>query len=301
MSFSKLKQATNDFDKLNEALQKMSSNKSYNDGGSSDERFWKPEVDKAGNGYAVIRFLPAPDGEDVPFVRYYDHAFQGPGGAWYIEKSLTTLGKEDPVSEYNSKLWNTNIEANKEIVRKQKRNLRYVSNIYVVNDPAHPENNGKVFLFRYGKKIFEKLNDAMNPKFPDDPKFNPFDLWKGANFKLKITKEDGYRSYNQSSFDACKPLKDDDGELEAIYNQEYGLQEFIDPKNFKSYDELKAKFMRVIGGEAPAEKPLGEDGFATPKPQRTAEPKPAPQSESADFSTDDENSDEFFQKLMRGE
>lgn len=296
MSFNKLKQATNDFDKLNAELQKMSSK---DQGGSSDDRFWKPEVDKAGNGYAVIRFLPAPDGEDVPFVRYYDHAFQGPGGAWYIENSLTTLGQADPVSEYNSTMWNSGIEANKEIARKQKRNLRYVSNIYVVNDPAHPENNGKVFLFRYGKKIFEKLNDAMNPKFPDDPKINPFNLWTGANFKLKITKEDGYRSYSQSVFDVPGPLKNSDEELEAIYNQEYGLQEFVAPSKFKSYDELKAKFMRVIGGAAPAEKPLGEDGFSTPKPQRTAEARPAPQAApAADFSADDADSDDFFNKLM---
>jgi hypothetical protein len=293
MSFNKLKQS-DDFEKLNSQLQKMSSGESSN----SDERFWKPEVDKAGNGYAVIRFLPAPDGEDVPFVRYYDHAFQGPGGAWYIENSLTTLGQQDPVSEYNSQLWNTGIESNKTVARNQKRNLRYVSNIYVVNDPAHPENNGKVFLFRYGKKIFEKLNDAMNPKFPDDPKVNPFNLWTGANFKLKITKEDGYRSYSQSSFEAPKRLKDTDEELETVYDQEYGLQEFIAPGKFKSYDELKAKFMRVIGGAAPADKPLGDEGFSTPKPQKTAEPKAAP---SADFSADDQSTDDFFDKLMQGQ
>jgi len=259
MSFNKLKQSSDDFEKLNSQLQKMSSAEQ----GSFDERFWKPEVDKAGNGYAVIRFLPAPDGEDVPFVRYYDHAFQGPGGAWYIENSLTTLGQQDPVSEYNSNLWNTGIESNKQIARNQKRNLRYISNIYVVNDPAHPENNGKVFLFRYGKKIFEKLNDAMNPKFPDDPKINPFNMWSGANFKLKITN-----------------------------------QEFIAPSKFKSYDELKAKFLRVIGGEAPADKPLGDNGFATPKPQKTAEAKAAP---TADFSADDASSDDFFKELMKGE
>jgi hypothetical protein len=294
MSFNKLKQSSDDFEKLNSQLQKMSSGEQ----GSYDERFWKPEVDKAGNGYAVIRFLPAPDGEDVPFVRYYDHAFQGPGGAWYIENSLTTLGQQDPVSEYNSNLWNTGIESNKQIARNQKRNLRYISNIYVVNDPAHPENNGKVFLFRYGKKIFEKLNDAMNPKFPDDPKINPFNMWSGANFKLKITKDDGYRSYAKSEFDSPKPLKDDDAELEAIYNQEFGLQEFIAPSKFKSYDELKAKFLRVIGGEAPADKPLGDNGFATPKPQKTAEAKAAP---TADFSADDASSDDFFKELMKGE
>ena len=213
---------------------------------SEDTRFWKPEVDKSGNGYAIIRFLPAPAGEDVPFVRVWDHGFQGPGG-WYIEKSLTTVGQKDPVSEYNAELWNSGIEANKEVVRKQKRRLTYYSNIYVVKDPSHPENEGKVFIFKYGKKIFEKLNAAMNPEFEDEAPMNPFDLWEGANFKIKIRNVEGYRNYDKSEFDTPAPLFDEDDKMEAVWKQENALNEFIDPNNFKSYDELKAKLHRVLG------------------------------------------------------
>ena len=173
-SFSQLKN-NRSFDNLNAQLQKLGGNEQKSFG---DDRLWKPDVDKAGNGYAVLRFLPAPEGEDMPFVRIWDHGFQGPGG-WYIENSRTTLGDADPVSEYNSQLWNSGIESNKDIVRKQKRRLSFYSNIYVVNDPAHPENEGKVFLYKYGKKIFEKLEDLMNPQFPDDAAVNPFDFWEG--------------------------------------------------------------------------------------------------------------------------
>ncbi len=211
-----------------------------------DNRFWKPDVDKAGNGYAIIRFLPAPQDEDVPFVRVWDHGFQGPGG-WYIEKSLTTLGQKDPVSEHNTLLWNSGIESNKELVRKQKRRLSYYSNIYIVKDPSNPENEGKVFLFKYGKKIFEKLKEAMEPKFEDETPINPFDLWGGANFKLKIRNVEGYRNYDKSEFDTPAPLLDDDSKLEKLWKSEYGLSEFVDSKNFKSYDELKVKLDRVLG------------------------------------------------------
>jgi hypothetical protein len=200
---------------------------------NSDDRFWTATVDKAGNGYAVIRFLPSPPDEDVPFVRVFDHGFQGPGG-WYIENSLTTIGKQDPVSEYNSKLWNSGVEANKEIARKQKRRLHFVSNIYVVSDPGNPTNEGKVFLYKYGKKIFDKLNDAMNPQFPGDEPVNPFDLWAGANFKLKIRNVEGYRNYDKSEFDKVGALLSDDEELEGIWKSEHSLQEFLAAKNFKS-------------------------------------------------------------------
>jgi hypothetical protein len=229
-------------EKLNGELSKLQQPQ-----GSSgvDTRFWKPETDKAGNGYAVIRFLPAPKNEDVPFVRIWDHGFQGPGG-WYIENSLTTLGKDDPVSEYNTTLWNSGIEANKDIVRKQKRRLHFISNIYVVKDPANPANEGKVFLFKYGKKIFDKLNDVMNPQYEDEAPVNPFDLWEGANFKLKIRQVEGYRNYDKSEFDSAGPFVDED-ELEGIWNGEHSLQEFLEPKNFKSYTELKAKLERVLG------------------------------------------------------
>jgi hypothetical protein len=287
MSFKNLKNSSNDFEKLNAELQKLQASP-----GSTDERFWKPEVDAAGNGYAVIRFLPAPEGEDVPFIRYYDHAFKGPSGAWYIENSLTTLGQQDPVSEYNSQLWNSGVEKNKETARKQKRNLRYVSNIYVVNDPAHPENNGKVFLFRYGKKIFDKLNDAMNPKFPGETPMNPFNLWTGANFKLKIAQVAGYRNYDSSVFGPVEPLSADDAVLEKIYMSEYPLQEFIAKDKFKTYDELKAKLHRVLSGDA-MDQPLGDDGFSTPKPQKTAEAKQTPVADFNDSSSDDD----FFKKL----
>lgn len=229
-------------DKLNSEL-----NKIQQPTGSSgvDDRFWRPEVDKSGNGYAVIRFLPPPKGEDMPFVRIWDHGFQGTNG-WYIENSLTTLGQNDPVSEYNSTLWNSGVESNKEIVRKQKRRLHFISNVLVIKDPAKPENEGKVFLFKYGKKIFDKINDVMHPQYEDETPINPFDLWDGANFKLKIRHVEGYRNYDKSEFDSQGPAADDDA-LEAIWNSEHSLAEFLSPKNFKTYAELKARLERVLG------------------------------------------------------
>ena len=216
-----------------------------------DNRQWKPEVDKAGNGFAVIRFLPAPEGDDYPWTRYWDHGFQGPGG-WYIEKSLTSIGGQDPVSELNSKLWNSGLESDKDIARKQKRRLHYVSNILVVSDPAHPENEGKVFLFQYGKKIYDKMMDVMQPQFQDEQPINPFDLWEGANFKLKIRNVEGYRNYDKSEFDKPSVVANgDETELESIYAKCYSLKEFTDPAKYKSYDELKAKLERVLGGSAP--------------------------------------------------
>lgn len=247
MDFSKLKSLSGK--KSLESLTKKLESVAGNQGGGGDDRFWTPTVDKAGNGYAVIRFLPAPGEEDVPFVRIFDHGFQGPGG-WYIENSLTTIGQNDPVSEYNSKLWNSGIESNKDIARKQKRRLHFISNIYVVEDSANPDNEGKVFLYRYGKKIFDKLNEAMNPQFADETPVNPFDLWEGANFKLKIRNVEGYRNYDKSEFTGPLPLSEDDEELERIWKSEYSLQEFLEPNNFKSYDELKAKLYRVLGEEA---------------------------------------------------
>lgn len=213
----------------------------------SDDNFWKPELDKSGNGYAVVRFLPTPEGEEMPWVSYFDHGFQGPGG-WYIEKSLTTLGKQDPVSEYNSQLWNTGIEANREIARKQKRRLHYVSNIYVVSDPKNPDNEGKVFSYRYGKKIFEMLKEAISPAFEDEAPINPFDLrGEGANFKIKIRKVDGYWNYDKSEFDTPAPLFDSEEKLNNIYSSLSSLNELIAPEQFKSYDELKEKLDRVLG------------------------------------------------------
>lgn len=294
VDFSALKKSRqSNFDKLTTELTKLNTPQN-----SEDTRFWRPEVDKAGNGYAVIRFLPAPGGEDIPFVRVWDHGFQGPGG-WYIEKSLTTLGQKDPVSEYNTQLWNNGTEAGKEQVRKQKRRLTYISNVYVIKDTAHPENEGKVMLFKYGKKIWDKLNLAMNPEFEDETPINPFDLWDGANFKVKIRNVEGYRNYDKSEFDTPGPLASDD-EMEVIWKQEYSLQEFIDPKEFKSYDELKTKLYRVLGlsgnAKAGAEIPPWEDApaQAAAKPVREAF---AP----AAASTDDDDSMEFFKRLAQDE
>ena len=211
-----------------------------------DERIWKPELDKSGNGYAVIRFLPAPEGEDIPWQRMFSHSFQGPGG-WYIENSLTTINKNDPVGEANRRLWNSGSEADKETARRQKRKLSYYTNIYVVADPKHPEHEGKVFLYKFGKKIFDKIMEAMQPQFDDEQAINPFDLWKGANFKLKIRKVDGFWNYDKSEFEAVAQLLPSDEELEKVYQSEYPLKPFHEDSNFKSYNELKEKMERVLG------------------------------------------------------
>lgn len=300
VDFASLKKSSrNSLERLTQEVNKLSNPEG---GGGADDRFWKPEVDKSGNGYAVIRFLPAPGDEDVPFVRVWDHGFQGPGG-WYIEKSLTTLGQKDPVSEYNSELWNSGIEKNKEQVRKQKRRLGFISNIYVVKDPSRPENEGKVFLYQYGKKIFDKLNAAMHPEFQDEQPVNPFDLWTGANFKLKIRNVEGYRNYDSSAFDTAGPLFNDDDKLEAIWKSESSLQEFIDPKNFKSYEELKTKLHRVLGlsggGARPqttAESAPWDDVPAEthPRAQKAAFAKPAPVLDDAGGDDDDMA---FFKRL----
>ena len=244
MSFSDLKKQSklgNLTAKLVKEVEKMNNNS-----GSSDDRVWKLDVDKSGNGYAVIRFLPAPNGEDLPFVKLYSHAFQGPGG-WYIENSLTTLGQKDPVSELNSELWNNGTDAGKELARKQKRKLTYVSNIYVVKDPANPANEGKVFLFKYGKKIFDKLTAAMQPEFEDEEAIDPFDFWQGANFKLKAKNVAGYRNYDSSEFAAPAPLLDDDDAMEGVWKKQYSLAELVAADQFKSYDELKKRLDYVLG------------------------------------------------------
>ena len=213
-----------------------------------DERLWKPELDKSGNGYAVLRFLPAVQGEDLPWAKVWNHAFQGPTGQWYIENSLTTLNQKDPVSEHNTALWNTGLESDKEIARKQKRKLQYFSNIYVVSDTKHPENEGKVFLFRYGKKIFDKITAAMSPEFEDEKAINPFDFWEGANFKLKIRKVDGFWNYDKSEFEDTSKLFEDDAEADKVWQSQYSLAEFTAPTNFKSYDELKTRLDAVLSG-----------------------------------------------------
>jgi len=256
-SFANLKRNSSQFDKLTKAVESVN-NQSVEAGSKEDTRFWQPEVDKAGNGMAVIRFLPAPsvDGEDgLPWVRVFNHGFQGPGG-WYIENSLTTLNQKDPVSEYNSTLWNSGIEANKEIARKQKRKLTYIANILVISDPANPSNEGQIKLYKFGKKIFDKISEAMNPEFADETPVNPFDMWEGANFKLKIRNVEGYRNYDKSEFADKSALFDgDDSKLEELWKQEYSLKEFLEPKQFKSYEVLKARLDKVLGFDGGAVAP----------------------------------------------
>ena len=243
-SFSQLKKTSaSSLNDLSAELGKINSKTSY-----EDDRYWKLDVDKSQNGHAIIRFLPASKGETVPWVRLFQHAFQGPTGGWYIENSLTTLGKDDPVSEYNSQKWNSVIESDKDVARKQKRQSKYISNIFVVSDPANPENEGKVFLFKYGKSIFDLLDDKMKPSFEDETPVNPFDLWNGCNFRLRARKKEGFRSYDKSEFDSSSALFDDDGELERVWNTQYSLQELIAPDQFKSYEDLKTRFELVIGG-----------------------------------------------------
>ena len=290
MSLAQLKKS-NSLDKLLGAVQKENApqeKKSY-----VDERLWKPELDKTGNGYAVIRFLPAIDGEDLPWVKVWNHAFQGPTGQWYIENSLTTLGQKDPVSEMNSAYWNSGLESDKEIARKQKRKLQYFSNIYVVSDPKHPEREGKVFLFRFGKKIFDKCMEAMQPAFDDEVAVNPFDFWKGANFKLKIRKVDGFWNYDKSEFEKPSAIFDDDDAIEKVWKQQYSLADFTAPTNFKSYDELKTRLDMVLAGTTTVGNvtTLMEDEPVAPSVVDTKE-EPAPVTVE-----DDEDTMDYFQKL----
>ena len=245
-SIAALKRSKSNLDtligELNKVAEPQKQSNSY-----QDDRFWKPELDKSGNGYAVFRFLPAVKDEDLPWARLWSHAFQGPGG-WYIENSLTTLNKKDPVSESNSLLWNSGVDADKEIARKRKRKLSYIANVLIINDAKHPENEGQVKLFKFGKKIFDKITEAMKPEFEDEQAVNPFDFWEGANFKLKIRKVDGYWNYDKSEFESPSKLKENDEDIEALWKKQYSLKSFSDQSNFKSYDELKAKFERVVFG-----------------------------------------------------
>lgn len=287
--------------KLVKEVEKINSSNS-----SSDERFWKLECDKAQNGYAIIRFLPAVEGEDLPFVKLYSHAFQGPGG-WLIDQCLTTINQKCPVCEHNSTLWNNGTDAGKEVARKQKRKLTYISNIYVVKDPSNPENEGKVFLFKYGKKIFDKLTAAMQPEFEDEEAIDPFDFWQGANFKLKAKNVAGYRNYDSSEFAAPSPLLDDDDVLEAIWKKQYSLNEFVAPNQFKTYDELKARLSSVLGTKAPVredeETSFEEEYSRGPVNDLTEDLRNQINSlsSSSSYSSDDDEEDEeslsFFAQL----
>ena len=275
-----------------------------NSGGGGDDRLWKPEMDKTGNGFAVIRFLPAPEGEDLPWVKMYSHAFQGPGG-WYIENSLTTTGGKDPVSEYNRELWNSGVDADKETVRKQKRKLSFYSNIYVVKDPTNPQNEGKVFLYKYGKKIFDKIMEAMQPEFEDETPINPFDFWQGANFKLKIVKKDGYWNYDKSEFDRVAPLLDDDDALEAVWKKQYSLAAVTAPDQFKTYEQLEARLKMVLGQKTSRprldEEVEDEDndrGSYTPDfTSRRSEPELPAVSSSSSNDEDEDDALSYFQRL----
>jgi len=305
MSFSDLKKQSSLgslTQKLVKEVEKMSTS-----GGGADERLWKPELDKTGNGYAVIRFLPAPDSEDLPWAKMYSHAFQGPGG-WYIENSLTTTGGKDPVSEYNRELWNSGNEADKDTVRKQKRKLSYYANIYVVKDPTNPQNEGGVFLYKFGKKIFDKVMEAMQPEFEDETPINPFDFWQGANFKLKIVKKDGFWNYDKSEFDSVSPLLKDDDALEALWKKEYSLTAITAADQFKSYEDLQKRLKYVLG-QKPArrvdEEVFDEDNSRTQVSADYPSSKPDFASRRAEetvtaavgSSSDEDDALSYFQKL----
>jgi hypothetical protein len=262
-SFANLKRNKSSFEKLTKAIEAV--NQPADAGSKEDTRFWQPVVDKSGNGMAIIRFLPAPavDGDDaLPWVRVFSHGFQGPGG-WLIDNCLTTVNQKCPVCEHNNMLWNSGVEANKEIVRKQKRKLNYVANILVISDPKNPENEGQVKLFKFGKKIFDKISEAMNPEFEDEKPMNPFDFWEGANFKLKIRNVEGYRNYDKSEFDSPEPVMGgNDEKLETLWKKEHSLQEFTDAKQFKSYEALKTRLDKVLGFEGSPIRSKAEDTVA---------------------------------------
>ena len=298
MSFANLKKQSS----LGSLTQKLVKEveKMNNTGGGGDDRLWKPEVDKTGNGFAVIRFLPSPEGEEIPWAKMYSHAFQGPGG-WYIENSLTTNGKKDPVSDHNRELWNSGNESDKDIVRRQKRKLSYYANIYVVKDQSNPDNEGKVFLYKFGKKIFDKVMEAMQPEFEDETPINPFDFWQGANFKLKIVKKDGFWNYDKSEFDKVSPLLDDDDALEALWKSEYSLTDLVASDKFKSYDDLEKRLKYVLG-QRPAQRRVDEEledesegrGSFTPDFKSKA---PVAAASVASASADEDDALSYFQKL----
>jgi hypothetical protein len=293
------KMRNTDFGQISQAFDKIANpqteTKSY-----VDDRFWRLEGDKAGNGTATIRFLPRVEGDELPWVRIFSHGFQGPTGKWYIENSLTTLGENDPVGELNTQLWNSGSEANKEIARKQKRKLSFIANILVVSDPKHPENEGKVFLFKFGKKIFDKIMDKARPTFEDEKPVNVFDLWEGANFKLRMRKKDGYANYDESVFTDPVAVSDDEDTLLKIVNSQHKLAEFVDRKNFKSYDELKKKLNEVLSGDSFSSKSAAEiaedeDRPSAPAPKMASKPAPAPKA----MDEDDDDVMSYFEKIAQ--
>ena len=297
------KMRNTDFGQITQAFDKIANpqteTKSY-----ADDRFWRLEGDKAGNGTATIRFLPRVEGDELPWIRIFSHGFQGPTGKWYIENSLTTLGENDPVGELNTQLWNSGSEANKEIARKQKRKLSFIANVLIVSDPKHPENEGKVFLFKFGKKIFDKIMDKARPTFEDEKPVNVFDLWEGANFKLRMRKKDGYANYDESVFTDPTAVSEDEDKLLKIVNSQYKLSEFTDRKNFKSYDELKRKLNDVLSGDTFASKSAAEmaeeeDRPVRSAPEQRAAPAPVAKSKAAPMEDDDDDVMSYFEKIAQ--
>ncbi len=295
------KMRNSDFGQISNAFEKIanpsSETKSY-----TDDRFWKLEGDKAGNGTATIRFLPRVEGDELPWVRIFSHGFQGPTGKWYIENSLTTLGEQDPVSELNTTLWNSGVEANKKIAQNQKRRLSYIANILVVSDPKHPENEGKVFLFKFGKKIFDKIMDKARPTFEDEKPVNVFDFWEGANFKLRMRKKDGFTNYDESAFQEPSALGDDD-KIVSVAGAQYKLSEFTERKNFKSYDELKRKLDEVLSGNgfnAKSAAEMADDDVPAskeaPEPAKSA-PAFTPKASAKPAMEDDDDVMSYFEKI----
>ena len=288
-SFKDLKKnRMSNLESLSKQVEKLAEKPSY-----GDDRIWKCERDKSGNGYAVIRFLPATADEDTPWVQLWSHGFKGPGG-WYIENSLTTIGKDDPVSKANTSLWNSGIDSDKDLARARKRKLSYYSNILVLEDSANKENEGKVFLFRYGKKIFEKITGVMNPEFKDETPLNPFDFWEGADFKIKIRQVDGYVNYDKSEFSTpSKLFEGDDVKCEEVWKQQHKLQELISTDNFKSYQELEARFHTVIAHmEYTNADGTKESEFVGTIEESTADPVA-----SVDAAESDSDNLEYFKKL----
>jgi hypothetical protein len=304
MDIQKLRAMRNsDFGAIANAFEKVANpqteSKSY-----ADDRFWRLEGDKAGNGTATLRFLPRVEGDELPWVRLFSHGFQGPTGKWYIENSLTTLGENDPVGELNTQLWNSGSEASKEIARKQKRKLSFIANVLVVSDPKHPENEGKVFLFKFGKKIFDKIMDKARPTFEDEKPVNVFDLWEGSNFKLRMRKKDGYANYDESVFTEPCAVSSDEEELLRIVNSQHKLAEFIDRKNFKSYDELKKKLNDVLSGDSFVGKSAAaiaeeEDRPVRAVPEQRSAPAPVAKSKPAPADDDDDDVMSYFEKIAK--
>jgi len=296
------KMRNSDFGKIAGEFEKIANpqteTKSY-----ADDRFWKLEGDKAGNGTATLRFLPRVEGDELPWVRLFSHGFQGPTGKWYIENSLTTLGENDPVGELNTKLWNSGSEANKEIARKQKRRLSFIANVLIVSDPKHPENEGQVRLFKFGKKIFDKIMDKARPTFEDEKPVNVFDPFEGADFKLRMRKVDGYANYDQSTFmDPTELASGDEEKMVEILNKSYKLSEFLDRKNFKSFEELNKKLSDVLDGEGTPIKSAAalseDDDYVAPKSTATTvASKPVTVSKAPEINDDDEDVMSYFQKI----